>query len=240
MNNFKNILAEALTAYNLSCDEDKLNKFTTYYNMVVEINQFMNLTAITEPKEFAIKHIVDCLSCYDEKYFQKNCRLIDVGTGAGFPGIVLAIWNEELQITLFDSLQKRLKFLDEVIMKLNLKNVTTLHGRAEDMAHDKNWREKFDIATSRAVARMPILLEWCLPFIKNNGYFIALKGAQYQEECQESERALKILKSKIVETKAIKLPELDDKRAVIYIQKNKTINEEYPRKLKLIKNAPLV
>lgn len=213
--------------------------FYTYYVALVEANKYMNLTGIVEMHEVIIKHFVDSLSCYDPDIFKERVSIIDVGTGAGFPGLPLAIYKPSLRVTLFDSLQKRLKFLQEVVDTLGLNNVSLLHGRAEDIAHDSNYREKFDIATSRAVARLPILLEWTLPYVKKDGYCVALKGAAYEEESLEATGALTILGGHIKEMRPISLPGIDDKRAVVFIRKIANTPKKYPRKPKEIKDRPL-
>ncbi len=236
---FRDDLATQLKAFGISVTDQQLDDFQLFYEMLIETNKYLNLTAITDPHEVAVKHIVDSLSCYDESIFKQGSTILDLGTGAGFPGIPLAIYNRSLKITLFDSLQKRLRFLQDVIDKLQLENVHVLHGRAEDCAHQASYREAFDLVTSRAVARLPILAEWCLPYVKPNGYFISLKGAAYEEEIKEGEVGIQMLGGKVVEVRPVKLPTLDDKRAVLYIRKEKTTKKMYPRKPKEIKEKPL-
>lgn len=236
---FQEALAIHSTAYGVEWTEKQKEQLEQFYYMLVEKNKVMNLTGITEEEEFVLKHIIDSISCVDEQYFLKNASLIDVGTGAGFPGIPIAIYRPDLQITLFDSLQKRLSFLEEVIDTLGLVGVVTCHGRAEDVAHQASFREQFDIATSRAVARLPILLEYALPFIKKGGLFVALKGAAYEDEQKESNNALQKLGGELKEVREIKLPTLEDKRAVVFVRKMKITPMKYPRKPKEIKNSPL-
>ena len=236
---FTTDLKAQMTAFGLPCTDEQAHDFYYYYVQLIETNKSLNLTAITDMHEVVVKHIVDSLSCYDAQYIADGATILDVGTGAGFPGIPLAIYNRTLKITLFDSLQKRLKFLQTIIDELKLENVVTLHGRAEDMSHTDAHRESYDIVTSRAVARLPILLEWTLPYVKQNGYFISLKGAAYEEEIQESPKALDILGGTVKEVRPISLPTIDDKRAVLYIQKTKATPNEYPRKPKDIKEKPL-
>ncbi len=236
---FQEALAIHSTAYGVEWTEKQKEQLEQFYYMLVEKNKVMNLTGITEEEEFVLKHIIDSISCVDEQYFLKNASLIDVGTGAGFPGIPIAIYRPDLQITLFDSLQKRLSFLEEVIDTLGLAGVVTCHGRAEDVAHQTSFREQFDIATSRAVARLPILLEYALPFIKKGGLFVALKGAAYEDEQKESNNALQKLGGELKEVREIKLPTLEDKRAVVFVRKMKITPMKYPRKPKEIKNSPL-
>lgn len=224
--------------YGLDLTDTQIDQLQRFYEQVITTNEHMNLTGITEPEEFALKHVVDSLSCYDPKYFTNGASVIDLGTGAGFPGVPLGIYDASLQITLFDSLQKRLRFLDGVIEDLGLQGCSTLHGRAEDLAHQE-YRESFDLLTSRAVARLSILLEWGLPYVKVGGYMVALKGSIVQEELEESKCALSILGGEIVEVKEVTLPTLDDKRAIVYIKKVKPTPKKYPRKPKEIKTKPL-
>ena len=216
--------------YGLELTTAQMTQFNTYYDLLVEWNQKINLTAITEPKDVAIKHMIDSLSCFKPNLFEENCSLIDVGTGAGFPGLPLKIFFPSLKLTLLDSLNKRVKFLQLVVDTLGLKDVNVIHARSEEAAKNKKYREQFDFATARAVARLPILCEYCLPFVKLNGMFIALKGRQYEEEIAEAGKAIKVLGGKLVKTMPVKLPEIDDKRAVIYVQKVKATPKTYPRK----------
>lgn len=236
---FKTYLKQAMESYGLALTERQIAQFNTYYHMMMEMNQVMNLTAITEEKEVAIKHMVDSLSCYEEEFFIEGGKVLDLGTGAGFPGIPLAIYRPDLDITLFDSLAKRLRFLEEVVAALDLKQVQVLHGRAEDMAHQAVYREQFDLVTSRAVARLPILAEWAMGYVKKGGYLVALKGMQYEEEVEEARKALYLLGGKVEKIKPVHLPELEDKRAIIYVKKERTCPKNYPRKPKVIKEKPL-
>ncbi len=236
---FQEEIKKQFSIFGLDVDETKIIKFNKYYEELIETNKVMNLTAITEPKEVAIKHMVDSLSAYDPIYFKKGASLLDLGSGAGFPGIPLAIWDSSLQITLFDSLLKRLYFLKKVISLCELKGVKTLHGRAEDKAHEAAHRERYDIVTARAVARLPVLLEWALPYVKIGGYMVALKGAAYEEEIKEAKNALTLLGGIIEEVRPVVLPELSDKRAIIFIKKERKTPSPYPRKPKDIKERPL-
>ena len=198
----------------------------------------MNLTAITEPEEVAVKHIIDSLLAYDKKIFPGKL-LADVGTGAGFPGIPLKIYCPELKVVLLDSLAKRLKFLQSVIDTLGLEDITCVHLRAEDAGQNKNYREKYDLVTARAVARLSVLSEYCLPLVKQGGYFIALKGSKFKEEISEGRTAVDILGGEIVSADAVKLPGLDDGRAIIRIRKIKKTPVKYPRKAGLPEKQPL-
>ena len=221
----------------LSFTEQQLEQFTQYYELLVETNKVMNLTAITEPEEVAVKHMIDSLLAYDEDMSGKT--LADVGTGAGFPGVPLKIYCPELKVTLIDSLGKRLKFLQQVIDTLGLKYIRCEHLRAEDAGKNSKHREKYDLVTARAVARLSVLAEYCLPLVKKGGRFIALKGSKYAEEIQEGTQAVQILGGKIISAEPVKLPGLDDGRAIIKIGKTKTTPAQYPRKAGTPEKQPL-
>ncbi len=236
---FQNDLIHAMEAMGLVLEDYQIRQFCRFEELLLETNKVMNLTAITDPGEVAVKHMADSLSCYDERYFPKDASLLDLGTGAGFPGIPLAIFRPDLTVTFFDSLQKRLNFLNEVCRETGLRKVAFLHGRAEEMAHQEAYREQFDLVTSRAVARLSILCEWALPYVRNNGLFIALKGAQYEEEIKEASNALRILGGTLEEVRSVTLPGLSDKRAVLYIRKSGTSPAKYPRKPKMAAKHPL-
>ncbi|HAM04337.1 MULTISPECIES: 16S rRNA (guanine(527)-N(7))-methyltransferase RsmG [unclassified Megasphaera] len=236
---FQNDLIHAMEAMGLVLEDYQIRQFCRFEELLLETNKVMNLTAITDPGEVAVKHMADSLSCYDERYFPKDASLLDLGTGAGFPGIPLAIFRPDLTVTFFDSLQKRLNFLNEVCRETGLRKVAFLHGRAEEMAHQEAYREQFDLVTSRAVARLSILCEWALPYVRNNGLFIALKGAQYEEEIKEASNALRILGGTLEEVRPVTLPGLSDKRAVLYIRKSGTSPAKYPRKPKMAAKHPL-
>lgn len=236
---FQNDLIHAMEAMGLVLEDYQIRQFCRFEELLLETNKVMNLTAITDPGEVAVKHMADSLSCYDERYFPKDASLLDLGTGAGFPGIPLAIFRPDLTVAFFDSLQKRLNFLNEVCRETGLRKVAFLHGRAEEMAHQEAYREQFDLVTSRAVARLSILCEWALPYVRNNGLFIALKGAQYEEEIKEASNALRILGGTMEEVRPVTLPGLSDKRAVLYIRKSGTSPAKYPRKPKMAAKHPL-
>ena len=237
---FVNDLSRVAKEYGLELTSDQISAFNRYYELLIEWNEKINLTAITEPREVAIKHIVDSLSCYQKELFTGQVSLIDVGTGAGFPGLPLKIFYPELKLTLLDSLNKRVKFLQLVVDELGLKDVEVIHARSEEAARNKKYREKFDLATARAVARLPIICEYCLPFVKQGGTFIALKGRQYEEEIQEAQKAFSVLGGKLVKSMPVKLPELEDKRAVVYIKKEKATPKVYPRKAGTPERNPII
>ncbi|SDP46526.1 16S rRNA (guanine(527)-N(7))-methyltransferase RsmG [Selenomonas ruminantium] len=227
---FKDELQKAAAEYGIALSDKQMEQFNRYFELLVEWNEKINLTAITEPKEVAIKHMIDSITAYDEKIFQDGVTVIDVGTGAGFPGLPLKIFCPEIKLTLMDSLNKRIKFLQTVVEELDLQDVECVHARAEEGARNKKYRESFDIAVSRAVARLPILCEYCLPFVKKGGYFIALKGMQFNEEAEEAAKAIKVMGGSKTEIRPVKLPEIDDKRAVITITKTMPTPKAYPRK----------
>lgn len=227
---FREELEKATGEYGIPLTGQQKGQLGMYYRLLMEWNQKMNLTAITEPKEVAVKHMVDSLSALDEKSFPENGRIIDVGTGAGFPGIPLKIFRPDLHVVLLDSQNKRVSFLKAIVETLRLEHVECIHGRAEELARDKLYREKFDVAVSRAVAKLSVLSEYCLPFVKKGGMFIALKGMKYQEEMKEAQRAVQALGGGEMEARPVKLPGIDDKRAVIYIPKISATSKTYPRK----------
>ena len=220
-------------------DSEQINLCEKFYWAVVEQNRVMNLTAITEPREFAIKHVIDSLSAWDEKIFQGAERFLDVGTGAGFPGVPLKIFRPQIKICLVDSLLKRVEFLKKICAELELEDVEIYHGRAEELSRQKNFRERFDVVTSRAVARLNILAEYCMPFVKVGGEFVALKGKNFQEELDAARVAIKIFGGGGISIREIKLPILEDSRAVIYINKKKSTPAKYPRREKIIRNEEL-
>ena len=198
----------------LQCEQ--LNNF---HKILCEWNEFMNLTGITEYDEVVIKHFVDSLAVNCVYSFKKTDRVVDIGTGAGFPGIPLKIMYPDTRFTLLDSLNKRIKFLDEVIRINSLDGIETLHGRAEDYARDRNYREEFDVCVSRAVANLSTLSEYCLPYVKVGGVFISYKAEQLDEELKASERAIKLLGGEIKEVHKLTLPDTDIDRTFVVIKK---------------------
>ena len=232
---FKEILAQYI-----NLRDEQLEQFQKFYDLVIDWNTKINLTAITDEKEFAIKHVIDSLTLWDEEKFANVKKILDVGTGAGFPAIPIKIFKPNVEIVLLDSLSKRVEFLKKVAAELNLENVTCIHGRAEDLARQNNFRESFDLVTARAVARLNIIAEYCLPFVKVGGTFAALKGRQFLEEAAEAEKAVKILGGgKIICAEKI-LPEISDARAVIYIDKKISTPKKFPRKAGTPAKNPLL
>lgn len=225
---FSKELKELLNDININIEDNTVEQFYLYMNLLLEWNEKINLTAITEPKEIILKHFVDCGTAL--KYLKEENKILDLGTGAGFPGIPLKLLNKELNITLVDSLNKRINFLNEVIDRLNLKNINTVHSRAEDLSRNKKYRENFDIILSRAVANMSVLLEYTLPFLKVGGKCIAMKGPNIEEELNNSKKALKVLGGEIEKIENIKLPNSDIERNIVIIKKIKETPKQYPRK----------
>ncbi len=228
-NNNIELLIEGAKEYSISLSEEQANKFSQYASLLIEWNEKINLTAITDQEGIVTKHFLDSLSIMP--FISQDVKLlIDVGTGAGFPGIPVNIVKEEIKITLLDSLEKRLKFLQEVSNVLQLNGVSMIHGRAEDFGVNKNYREKYDVATARAVANLPVLLEYCLPFVKVGGIFIAMKGSDVKEEVNNSKKALDILGGQVEQVKQFILPNSDNERNMVIIRKYRQTPTNYPRK----------
>ena len=233
------LLKKYFDKLNIVYTEDQIDLFKKYYELLIEWNSRMNLTAITELDDVILKHFVDSTLVCSFMKFDKEKRLIDVGTGAGFPGIPVKILNPECEMVLLDSLNKRIRFLDTVIDTLNIKNVITVHGRAEDVSREKNYRGKFDFAMSRAVANLSTLCEYCIPFIKPGGRFISYKSDKSNDEINKSANALKCLCSEITSVKEIKIPDTDIKRRIIIITNNKSVSNRFPRKAGIPSKEPL-
>ncbi len=234
---FKKEMNINLMALNLKLDDSQIKNFYDFMNLLIEKNKVMNLTGITELKEVILKHFIDSLTVL--KYINENDNIIDVGTGAGFPGIPLKIAENSLEITLLDSLNKRINFLNEVIEKINLNKVKTIHGRAEDFGQDFKYREKYDVAVSRAVAPLNVLLEYMLPFVKVGGKCICMKGSNCDEEIENSRKAIEILGGKIEEIKKFNLPNSDNNRTIFIIKKVQKMSRQYPRKAGIPTKNPL-
>lgn len=231
---------EQITEGQVLLTDVQLVQFEQYYDRLIEKNKVMNLTAITEREDVILKHFIDSLALARYvKLWEKEYKIIDVGTGAGFPGIPLKIAFPNLQVTLFDSLNKRIKFLQEMIDTLKLKEITALHGRAEEGARDKNMREKYDFAVSRAVANMAVLSEYCIPFVKVGGYFIPYKTGTVEEEITQGKKAIQILGGKIEKIEKLMLPDSDISRSFVFIKKEKQTPKAYPRKAGTVSKQPL-
>lgn len=237
MEEFKKYFTELLSKIDITLDGKQIENFYDYMNNLIEWNKNVNLTAITDVKEIIKKHFIDSLTVL--KYIDKE-KVIDVGTGAGFPGIPLKISIENLDMTLLDSLNKRILFLEDVISKLELKGIRTVHSRVEDFAINKINREQFDIATSRAVASLNVLLEYLLPLVKIGGRCICMKGGNIEEELENSKNALKILGGEIEKIDTFELPDSDMKRNIIIVKKVMKIPNDYPRKAGIPSKKPII
>lgn len=222
-------LKESFGKLGISLTERQYEQFVEYYELLVEWNKVMNLTGITEFDEVVLKHFVDSLSLVYAIPVDKPYKLLDMGTGAGFPGIPLKIAFPEMEMVLLDSLNKRIKFLNEVINQLGLENITAIHGRAEEFARKEEYREQFDLCVSRAVANLATLSEYCLPYVKKNGYFIPYKSGAIEEEMEASKKAVGVLGGKIKEVKTFELPDSDISRSLVVIKKEKETQKKYPR-----------
>jgi len=223
------MLSDGSKEFGIDLTQEQLDKFSKYAGLLVEWNEKMNLTAITDEEGIVIKHFLDSLSLFIALPEKAN-SLIDVGTGAGFPGIPVKIVRDNMNVTLLDSLEKRIKFLNEVCSALSLNDIKAVHGRAEDFGIDKKYRESFEAATARGVAPLPVLLEYCLPFVKVGGYFLAMKGPDAMNEIKESKNALDVLGGEVLEAKKFKLPFSDIERCIVIVRKYRHTPQIYPRK----------
>lgn len=228
-----------LDALGISLNDVQKEQFDRYYELLIEWNKVMNLTGITDYDEVNLKHFTDSLTIVRSITLEKISTLIDVGTGAGFPGIPIKIAFPHIKVVLLDSLNKRIKFLNEIAAQLELADVTALHGRAEDYAKKEEYREKFDLCVSRAVANLSTLSEYCLPFVKKGGYFVSYKSADSDEEILNSKKAFEILGGKLERTDKFTLPESDMGRALAVIEKVKDTPRKYPRKAGIPSREPL-
>lgn len=229
MTAFEEILEARAAEAGISLTAEQIGQFSVYNEMLLDWNTRMNLTALTAPEDVAVKHIIDSLTAYDAALFDGARTLIDVGTGAGLPGIPLAVYAPHLTVTLLDSLNKRVRFLTEVTAAMGLPNVRCIHARAEEAARTAEHRVAYDIAVSRAVARLPVLLEYTLPFVRVGGTLLALKGRAYAEEQKEARRAVEVLGGGRITARPVQLPGLDDVRAILTVTKERQTPAAYPR-----------
>lgn len=234
----KDLLQNYIKDYKITLTENQYEQFQKYFELLVEWNEKMNLTAITDESGVALKHFADSLSLLNFVDIPQNSTLADVGTGAGFPGVVLKIARPDIKLTLIDSLNKRLVFLGEVCAQLGIE-AELIHSRAEDGARDEKLRESFDFAVSRAVARMNVLSEYCLPYVKVSGAFCAMKGAQANEEFKESLNAINTLGGKLENKYFFELPENGGERAIAVVRKVRNTPQKYPRQSGKIKAKAL-
>lgn len=235
------IFAEELANYGFKLSSKQKEQFATYYNKLIEFNKKVNLTRITDKNEVYLKHFFDSITPLLEfsDLFKGEKSLCDVGAGAGFPSLPIKILCPDLSITIVDSLGKRLKFLDELVSDLSLDKVTLVHSRAEDAGQNKNLREKFDLVTGRAVARMSVLSEYCLPLAKVDGYLVTLKGPKAQDELADAKNAIEVLGGSVKEVKELMLPDTDDERTLIVVKKVKATPKKYPRQAGTPSRKPL-
>ncbi|NBH26133.1 16S rRNA (guanine(527)-N(7))-methyltransferase RsmG [Lachnospiraceae bacterium] len=230
-----------LEEFEIYLNEEQVRQFLNYYDLLKEWNSFMNLTAITEFHEVLKKHFVDSLSLVKAipDLVEKSYSVIDVGTGAGFPGIPLKIVFPNLKVTLLDSLNKRIKFLNEAVRELKLEDVVLIHGRAEDFSKPEKKRESFDLCVSRAVANLSTLSEYCIPFVKKGGYFISYKSERLSEEFDSAKKAIQVLGGKYERQVEFNLPNSDIYRNLVVIKKEKSTPLKYPRKAGLPSKEPI-
>ena len=239
-----NKLVNICNKINIEISDDQINCFEKYYELLIEKNKVMKLTAITDKEDVIVKNFIDSIALIPyllDKGININNKLkiIDIGTGAGFPGLPLKIMMPDVKFTLLDSLNKRVSFLNEVIDELKLKDIEALHGRAEDYASDNKYREKYDICVSRAVANLSTLSEYCIPFVKEDGFFISYKAGESEEEINNSKNAIKILGGKINKVEEFVLPGTDASRVFVFIRKQELTDKKYPRKAGVHAKKPL-
>lgn len=235
----KELLKNSCHELGVSLDDTQINQFFKYKDLLLSWNEKMNLTAITDEKDVIIKHFADSVSLCAGADLDREISVIDVGTGAGFPGVPVKIAFPKIHITLLDSLNKRIGFLEEVTKELGLTNVTCVHARAEDGGQDKNLRESFDMCISRAVADLSVLAEYCLPFVKVGGEFISLKGPNAEEEVDNAKTAIKKLGGKVIKIRKITIPNSDITHSLIIIKKFQQTPTAYPRKAGKIGKNPI-
>ena len=232
-------LRKALETLGLPADEQTVNKYQQYMEGVLDWNEKVNLTNITDPEEFVIKHFIDSIICACYPEFEEAQKIIDVGTGGGFPGIPLALAAPDKEFVLMDSLNKRLKIIDELCGQIGIGNVTTVHARAEELAKNKAYREQYDLCVSRAVANMAVLAEYCLPFIKVDGCLMAYKGPDAEREVEEARKALYLLGGQVEEIREGNLKEFGIDHKVVIIKKVKNTPSKFPRKAGTPAKEPL-
>ncbi len=233
------VFNKGLEQLGIQLTDHQRSQFLQYYDLLIEWNSFMNLTGITEFQDVVVKHFLDSLSLVKAIEIQEGQSLIDVGTGAGFPGIPLKIAYPGLKITLLDSLKKRLNFLDEVIAQLGLEDIETVHGRAEDAGKNPAYRERYDLCVSRAVANLSSLSEYCLPFVQKGGYFISYKSGSVEEEMIQAKKAVHLLGGERPEVTYFSLADTDNERSLVKIRKISNTPKKYPRKAGLPVKEPL-
>lgn len=235
----KELLIKASNELGIKLNEIQINQFLLYKKMLLEWNEKINLTAITDENEIMLKHFVDSMALTTVYNIQENTKIIDVGTGAGFPGIPIKIAYPDVDMTLLDSLNKRITFLAELTEQLKLSNIQLVHSRAEDGGQNKLYREKYDLCASRAVANLAVLSEYCLPFVAVGGSFIALKGPDIEQELSDSKLAIKKLGAEISDVKNIQIPYSDIHHSIVLIRKIRQTPSQYPRKAGKVSKEPI-
>lgn len=230
---------EMMEALGFPADEEKAAKLTEYNAMVIAMSKKVNLTGIKDVDESLIKNVYDSLTVYDEKYFPEKGKVLDLGTGAGFPGVPLAILRPDMLFVLVDSIQKKLTFVEDACKNLGIKNVKCVHMRAEEGGRRRKTREAFDVVTARAVKAMPIISEWALPFVKVGGVFAAMKGPGAMEEMKQAGKILRELHAELSEKKEFELPG-GDKRCILYLKKTAPCSKTYPRKVGIAEKKPII
>ena len=239
MNYDLTLLEKGCEQLGLTVNEQQKKQFVRFYEYLTEKNKVMNLTGITEFEEVLVKHFLDSLTCVKALDMTKVKRVIDIGTGAGFPGVPLKIMFPEITFTLLDSLRKRVNFLEETFDLTGLTKIEAIHGRAEEFARYKNHREKYDVCVSRAVSNLATLSEYCLPYVRKGGYFISYKSGKVQEETEQAAKAVKILGGEIKDIIYFQLPDSEIERSLVLIEKIKNTPQKYPRKAGTPAKEPL-
>ncbi len=241
MIDIREILSSGLGEFDLKIDSDQLDSFEKIMSLLLEWNEKINLTAIKDPTEIVVKHFIDSILplTYIDQYGLDLSSMLDMGTGAGFPGIPLKIMLPDSYLVLADSLKKRVDYLDLVIEELNMKKVHTVHGRAEEIGQDQDFRQNSTLVLSRAVASMNILAEYCLPLVKVGGHFLAFKGPEFEDDLNAAQNAIKILGGEVIGVESLELPRITDRRTLIFIKKIKSTPKKFPRRPGMPKKNPL-
>lgn len=239
MMDIREVLKMGALSYNIDLNPEQIEQFVLYMNLLKEWNEKINLTAITDDYDIVKKHFLDSISIVKSGILSEEASIIDVGTGAGFPGIPIKIIMPGIRVTLLDSLNKRIIYLNDVINKLNLKGIEAVHGRAEELSRKPDYREKFDIATARAVANLSVLSEYCIPYLKVKGFFIAMKGPSIEEEVLSGKNAISTLGGKFVEIIKTEIPGEDLDHRLVIVEKVRKTDEKYPRKYSQIEKKPI-
>lgn len=230
---------EMMEALGLAADEEAAGKLTEYNALLMEMNKKVNLTGIKDTEESLVKNVYDSMTVYNEKYFPRDGRILDLGTGGGFPGIPLAVLRPDMQVVLMDSVLKKLNFIESAAAKLEIKNVKIMHMRAEEGGRRRKTRESFDVVTARAVKMLPVIAEWAMPFVKVGGIFAAMKGPGAEEEIKDAGKILQELQGELVEKKDLELPG-GEKRSILYFRKTGPCPKTYPRKVGIAEKKPVI